>query len=81
MPRQWLAMAADQLRNQLGEAIRARRIEIEMSQEALAFECELHRTYVGSVERGERNPSLVNIVAIARALGLRASELLSRAGL
>ena len=41
----------------------------------------LHRTYMGSVERGERNVSLENIVKIARALGVKASKLLDEAGI
>jgi transcriptional regulator with XRE-family HTH domain len=51
-----------------GAAVRARRLELNMSQEALAAESGLHRTYVGDVERGERNVSLRNIVQLARAL-------------
>lgn len=61
---------------QLGEAIRLLRTERKLSQEGLADRCSLHRTYIGSVERGERNVSLENIVVIARALGVTASKLL-----
>jgi transcriptional regulator with XRE-family HTH domain len=66
----------------LGEAIRLERLKSGMSQEVLAFTSGLHRTYIGSVERGERNVSLRNIVAISKALGLAsAAELLSAAKL
>jgi transcriptional regulator with XRE-family HTH domain len=51
-----------------GAAVRARRLELGMSQEDLAAACDLHRTYVGGIERGERNLSLLNIVRISRAL-------------
>ncbi len=61
-----------------GHAVRARRVERGISQERLAELSGLHRTYVGDVERGERNVSLVNIDRLARALGLRSSELLAR---
>lgn len=61
---------------QLGETIRLLRTERKLSQEGLADRCSLHRTYIGSVERGERNVSLENIVVIARALDVTASELL-----
>lgn len=63
----------------LGRAIRLYRSERAFSQEELANECGLHRTYVGGIERGERNPSYTNIVKIADALGVRASELLAEA--
>ena len=46
-----------------------------MSQEELAYKAGVHRTYLGSVERGERNPSLKNLAAIARALDIRLAEL------
>lgn len=63
----------------LGRAIREARGE-ELSQEALADRAGLHRTYIGSVERGERNASYVSLLRIADALGLRLSTLVSRAG-
>jgi transcriptional regulator with XRE-family HTH domain len=59
-----------------GERIRDFRKQAGMSQENLAEVCGLHRTYIGSIERGERNVSLLNIVALARALRVKPSELL-----
>jgi transcriptional regulator with XRE-family HTH domain len=62
----------------LGRAIRELRIERGISQEDLADEAGLHRTYVGGIERGERNVAFLNVLKVARALGVPASELLSR---
>ena len=63
----------------LGLAIRVRRERAGLSQEELAQRTQLHRTYVGSVERGERNISLKNIHAFARALETLPSRLLADA--
>lgn len=60
----------------VGGNIRRRRMAIGLSQEVLAERAELHRTYIGSVERGERNISLENICRIADALGCHPGELL-----
>lgn len=56
--------------------LRRERQARELSQEALAHLAGLHRTYVGSVERGERNISIDNIARLARALGIAPGELL-----
>lgn len=60
-----------------GAEIRRKRLELGLSQEELAALCDLHRTYIGSVERGERNVSLQNIVSIAYALKCKPSQLLA----
>ena len=65
------------IKREFGERLRSIRQAKELSQEALALACELDRTYVGGVERGERNVSLLNICKIARALGISPKELMS----
>lgn len=65
----------------IGKAIRQRRKEFGISQEELADRSGINRTYIGDVERGERNLALVNIVVFAETLDLTASELLKRSGL
>lgn len=62
--------------NILGANVRALRTERKLTQEQLADLCDLHRTYVGAIERGDRNVSLKNIVIIAQALNVEPSELL-----
>lgn len=59
----------------VGENVRKLRLEAGLSQEQLAEHAGLHRTYIGSVERGERNISLINIVKIAKALAVDVSAL------
>lgn len=65
----------------LGAAVRAKRISVGMSQEALADAAGVDRSHMGKIERGERNVTLLNLVRIAAALGLPLSDLSSRAGL
>ena len=60
----------------LGHQVRELRRKLGLSQQELAQVCGLHRTYIGSVERGERNVSLQNIVRIAHALKVSPSALL-----
>jgi transcriptional regulator with XRE-family HTH domain len=60
-----------------GQRVRELRVKKGLSQEALALACDLDRTYIGGIERGERNVSLVNIQKIATALGVSARDLFS----
>ena len=53
----------------LGQRIRAKRLELVMSQEGLAHTAGLDRSYVGRIERGEHNLTFVSLIKIARALG------------
>jgi len=62
-----------------GLAVRAERERRGLSQEAFALLAGVHRTYVGGVERGERNVGLRNVFAFARALGVLPSKLMARA--
>ena len=59
-----------------GERLREFRKAQGYSQESFAAACELDRTYIGGIERGERNLALRNIEAIAQTLGMTLSELM-----
>ena len=50
----------------LGDRVRDRRLDLKLTQQELGDRCGLHRTFVGSVERGERNVSVLNLRQIAR---------------
>lgn len=69
---------ADPRLKQFGENVRAHRRAIGLSQEALADKAGLDRTYIGGVERGERNISLLNIHAIADALETKVIDLFAK---
>ncbi len=68
------------LLSQFGKRVRQLRAAKGLSQEAFAVRCNLDRTYIGGVERGERNVSLRNIQVIASGLELTISELLMGIG-
>jgi len=73
-----MANTRSEMRTVLAENIRAYRKRKGLSQEQLADICELHRTYVGSVERGERNVTLTTLETFASALGVSVPDLLVR---
>lgn len=60
-----------------GATVRKLREEQNLSQEAFADLCSLHRTYIGGIERGERNIGLLNLLRIAKALGVKPGILLA----
>ncbi len=68
------------VQQRVGVNVRKFREERRLSQEALAFECGLHRTYISGVERGIRNPTVVALEKIATALQVPTWKLLKENG-
>jgi transcriptional regulator with XRE-family HTH domain len=62
---------------EVGGRLRRRREEQNLTQAQLGERCGLHRTFIGSVERGERNVAILNLRAIARVLRVGLEELLA----
>ena len=69
-------MSTNCILNKFGNRVRALRHKAGISQGKLAELAEMHRTYVSGIERGGRNVSLVNIIRLAKALGMSVSELM-----
>lgn len=67
-----------QFLQQVGFRIRELRLEREWTQAELARKCRLHRTFIGSVERGERNLALLNLRRIARVLRVDLRDLFGK---
>lgn len=65
-----------EIQKTFGKRLRAIRKKKGLSQETLALSCGLDRTYIGSVERGERNISLINIHKISASLGILPRDLI-----
>jgi len=65
----------EDVRVRFGKALRERRHKLGVSQEEFADICGLDRTYVGGIERGERNVAIINIEKLARALKISLFEL------
>ena len=68
-------MAVTPTRKQFGKRLRALRKKAGLSQEELGFRANLHRTYIGSIERAEQNVSVDNIHKLAKALKVSVDEL------
>ena len=66
-----------QFLQRVGFRVRERRLQRDLTQAALAEKCGLHRTFIGSVERGERNVALLSLRKIAAALRVTPAELLA----
>ena len=64
------------LLEEFGKRVRELRKKAGLSQEAFAAKCRLDRTYIGGIERGERNVALRNLNVIARALGMSVSQMM-----
>jgi len=70
-------MNIERVKQQFGNRVRELRYAAGLTQEELADKAELDRSYVGSVERGERNLSLENVCRLAEAIGVSPAELFS----
>ncbi len=66
----------DEIRIQFGKHLRKLRKEKKLTQEELADKASMHFTYIGQIERGLRNPSLVNLQKLAKALKISGGQLL-----
>lgn len=64
--------------NEFGRTLAARRHRLGVSQEELAHRSGLHRTYIGGLERGERNPTITTLVKLAEGLDCRVRDLVGR---
>lgn len=73
--------AGDKALIALGAAIRRARLQVNLSQEGLAADAEMDRSYVGGIERGEHYLTFMNLKKLANALGVKSSRLLESAGL
>ncbi len=63
----------------IGKAVRAARKNLGISQEALALTADLDRSYIGGIERGEHNLTVLNLLKITSSLGISGAELLRQA--
>lgn len=69
-------ISAHDILNIFGENVRKYRHKLDISQEELAHRADLHRTYIGMIERAEKNITLINMTKIANALEVKIDDLL-----
>ncbi len=69
-------MSTNNILKRFGQKVKSLRLEKGWSQKELAHRADLHRTYIGSIERHERNVSLLNVERIAKALKVNIKDLL-----
>jgi transcriptional regulator with XRE-family HTH domain len=67
---------SDNILQSFGARVKQLRINQGLTQEQFALKCGLHKNYIGMVERGERNPSLLNIEVIAKGLEISITDLM-----
>lgn len=77
MHQKTLRKPGTEIRKTLAQNVRALRSRLEISQEELADRCSLHRTYVGAIERAERNVTLSTLEVFSEALGVPVQDLLT----
>lgn len=65
----------DNINKKFGKRVRELRLERGLSQEQFSYKSDLHRTYIGMIERAEKNISLINIEKIAKALDISIKDL------
>jgi transcriptional regulator with XRE-family HTH domain len=68
-------VVSEDLRAVFGRRVRELRLALRLSQEQLAERADLHRNYIGGIERGERNVGILNIGKLAEALGVSLAEM------
>jgi transcriptional regulator with XRE-family HTH domain len=71
--------AAPDFQHALGQAVKARRKELQLTQEGVSLRADLHQRWISNVENGKRNPSYASLRRLAAGLDLSASQLIARA--
>lgn len=76
-----MKLAKNRVLKNIGESVRSRRTDAGFSQEKLAEKADVHRNYIGKIERGEQNLTVQSLIHLAKALRCKASDILRDAAL